>query len=87
MRIYTPLQDTGRPGVFLFSHGGGFIAGDLDSEHGFCQWIAKTVNVVVISIGYRLGSEWKLPVMVEDVVSVFEEVGIICYFGGFMLIE
>lgn len=50
------------------------LAGDLDSEHGFCQWIAKTVNVVVISIGYRLGPEWKLPAMVEDVISVFEEV-------------
>lgn len=74
MRIYTPLQGTQERDVFLFSHGGGFIAGDLDSEHGFCQWIAKAVNVILISIGYRLGPEWKLPVMLDDVVSVFEEV-------------
>ncbi|KAK2606060.1 hypothetical protein QQS21_003578 [Conoideocrella luteorostrata] len=75
-RIYRPIlaQPNSSLPLCLFSHGGGFIAGSLDSEDGLCQWIARTTPCVVMSIDYRLGPTHKLPAMVEDVVSVFEVV-------------
>lgn len=70
--VYTlKTKDTSRQlPVCLFSHGGGFIAGSLDSEDELCRWIATTIGCHVISIDYRLGPEFKLPVMLDDVVSV-----------------
>lgn len=59
----------------LFSHGGGFIAEDLDSEDGFCRWIAKSTPCVVVSFDYRLGPKHKLPAMLEDVITAFDWVG------------
>jgi len=54
LNVYTPERRTNRPLPVLFwIHGGGFSSGSGDLYDG--SQIAKTNNVVVVTINYRLG--------------------------------
>jgi len=66
VRIYTPegLNAT-VPGV-LHIHGGGFVIGNLDSEHGSCVALCRNLGIVVISVDYRLAPETPYPGGLED---------------------
>jgi acetyl esterase len=66
IRVYEP-SDRPRPwpGLVYF-HGGGFVAGDLDSEHGRCLGLAKRSGCLVVSVDYRLAPEHPRPAAVDD---------------------
>lgn len=66
VRIYTPedLDDT-VPGL-LHIHGGGFVIGDLESEHGACLALCRSLGIVVVSVDYRLAPETPYPGGLED---------------------
>jgi acetyl esterase len=66
-RIYTPAGVTGRPlpGLIYF-HGGGLVAGSLDSHDGICRSLANASGARVISVGYRLAPEHPFPAAVAD---------------------
>jgi len=67
IRIYRPKQaaQSARPG-FLEIHGGGFLFGTIEMMDGWCEAIAATVDVVVVSVGYRLAPEDPFPAGLED---------------------
>src|SRR5580693_2778695 len=66
IRIYWPPTDHVAPPVILFFHGGGFIAGDLDTHDGTCRQHAVGADAVVVSVDYRLAPEHPYPAAVED---------------------
>jgi acetyl esterase len=67
LRIYTPAQAAGDviPG-FVYFHGGGFVAGSLDTHDAIARSLANACGARVISVGYRLGPEHPFPAAVED---------------------
>ena len=68
IRIYTPrpiAAGTSLPIVLQF-HGGGFVAGDLDTHDSIARYYAKHADVIVIGVDYRLAPEHRFPVAVED---------------------
>ena len=66
VRIYRPPGDASpRPGV-VYIHGGGFIAGDLDSEDVRCVRLAHDGGCVVVSVEYRLAPEHRFPAALDD---------------------
>ena len=66
MRIYLPRERrTSVPGV-LFFHGGGFTAGDLDTEHGMAVRTACDADCAVVSVDYRLAPEHPFPAALDD---------------------
>jgi acetyl esterase len=72
IRIYWPLTDpdagpssAARP-VVVYSHGGGFVIGDLDTHDGTCRQHAVGADAVVVSVDYRLAPEHPYPGAVED---------------------
>jgi len=66
VRIYRPPGDaTARPAV-VYVHGGGFIAGDLDSEDLRCVRLAHDGGCVVVSVEYRLAPEHRYPAALDD---------------------
>jgi acetyl esterase/lipase len=66
VRIYTPEnQSTEVPGL-LHIHGGGFVIGNLESEHGSCLAWCRNLGVVVVSVDYRLAPETPYPGPLED---------------------
>lgn len=64
VRIYTPASAAG--GVLVFMHGGAFVFGDLESEHGRCLEYAERAECVVVSVDYRLAPEDPYPCAIDD---------------------
>ncbi|KAF5571675.1 sterigmatocystin biosynthesis lipase esterase STCI [Fusarium phyllophilum] len=72
-RTYTPLNSEAKNlPIGVFYHSGGFVVGNLDSEDGFCRYIALKANLVVVNVGYRLSPEHKAPAHLEDAVTLYE---------------
>jgi acetyl esterase len=66
LRIYWPPTDHATPPVLVFFHGGGFVAGDLDTHDGTCRQHAVGADAVVVSVDYRLAPEHPYPAAVDD---------------------
>jgi acetyl esterase len=66
VRVYRPKERTGAaPGVLLI-HGGGFIIGSVDAEHGSAAMTAIQTGAVVVSVEYRLAPEHPFPAGLHD---------------------
>ena len=71
IRVYKPTNQTADLPLCLFSHGGGFVFGNLDSEDSICRLIATETPCTLVSVDYRLGPKYKLPAMVVDLIRVY----------------
>jgi acetyl esterase len=65
IRVYTPSSTSGLP-ILVFFHGGGFVAGSLDSHDTPLRAIANRCQCIVVSVAYRLAPENKYPAAPED---------------------
>ncbi len=65
VRVYRPAGDAPHPAV-VYVHGGGFIAGDLDTEDIRCVRLAHDAGCVVVSVEYRLAPEHRYPAALDD---------------------
>lgn len=67
VRIYTPAgQPHGRLPALVYFHGGGLVAGTLDSYDGIARELAHASGCRLIAVGYRLAPEAPFPAAVED---------------------
>jgi len=66
VRIYRPEQ-RGAPAGIYSVHGGGFVAGDLETEHAVNVKLARELGVVVVSVDYRRAPETPFPGPLEDI--------------------
>jgi acetyl esterase/lipase len=67
VRVYRPHQ---AQGAIVWLHGGGFVMGDLDTEHPWAARLAAGAGAVVISVGYRLAPEHRFPAALDDAYAV-----------------
>lgn len=65
VRIYDPDPGTELPATVYF-HGGGWVAGNLDTHDGVARSLANEGECVVVSVDYRKGPEHPFPAAVED---------------------
>jgi acetyl esterase/lipase len=67
LRVYSPLGKPERvlPGMVFF-HGGGWVAGGLDTHDGFCRRLSNETGCRVIAVDYRLAPEHKFPIGLLD---------------------
>ena len=72
-RLYTPARDEDEhlPG-FVFFHGGGMVAGSIDSHDRIAAALAQATGCRLISVGYRLAPEHQFPAAVEDAIAATE---------------
>ena len=67
IRVYSrPRQDGAPVPAVLYIHGGGFVVGDLDTEHAGAGATVDALGVVVVSVDYRLAPEHPFPSGLED---------------------
>ncbi|MFG2090132.1 MULTISPECIES: alpha/beta hydrolase [unclassified Spirillospora] len=66
VRIYSPGRAARPAPVLVYFHGGGFVTGGLDNEHGRCVKFAAEDGIAVVSVGYRLAPEHPFPAGFED---------------------
>jgi acetyl esterase/lipase len=67
VRIYSP---PGADGAIVWLHGGGFVMGDLETEHPWAVRIAEGAGATVISVGYRRAPEHRFPAALDDAYAV-----------------
>jgi acetyl esterase len=68
VRVYRPEgapPTAGRPAL-LDIHGGGFVVGSIDMEHGLAVQVARELDAVVAVVDYRLAPEHPFPAGLED---------------------
>lgn len=71
LRIYTPngaAEGRALPGLVYF-HGGGFVAGTLDTHDGICRALTAESGCRFVSVDYRLAPEHPFPAAIEDAVA------------------
>ena len=65
VRVYVP-PGTGPFPLVLYFHGGGWVAGNLDSHDANARNLCAGVLAVVASVDYRLAPEHRFPAATED---------------------
>ena len=80
-RVYRNGQGT-KPTVVFF-HGGGWVAGDLETHDRQARWLAIETGAVVVSVDYRRPPETRFPGAFEDAFAAVRDVSErITEFGG-----
>lgn len=57
--------------VLLYLHGGGYVAGSIDSHRNLSGHLAKAAGFRVLALDYRLAPEHPHPAALEDTVAAF----------------
>jgi acetyl esterase len=75
LRVYSPLGEPARmlPAV-LFFHGGGWVAGSLETHDGLCRRLSNETGCRVIAVDYRLAPEHPFPYGLSDAVAALNHV-------------
>lgn len=73
-RIYTPKEaaKSGPLPVGLYTHGGGFVVGNLDAEDALCRAVVEHCGCILVSVDYRLAPEHKAPAQLTDSLNVLK---------------
>jgi acetyl esterase len=66
LRLYRGPADSAAP-VLVYAHGGGFVTGNLDTDHAHCVELAREASCLVVSVDYRLAPEHPCPAALDDV--------------------
>jgi len=75
LRTYSPLDEPAArlPGI-LFFHGGGWVAGSLETHDGLCRRLANESGCRVVAVDYRLAPEHPFPSGLDDCMAALRHV-------------
>lgn len=71
VRVYAAADRDQLP-VVLFLHGGGFVAGSIDSMDPTCRSLAVELDALIVSVDYRLAPEHPFPAAPDDVFAALQ---------------
>ncbi len=69
IRTYTSAK---ADGVMLYLHGGGWVAGSLDTHDGVCRRLAHASRRRVVALDYRRAPEHPFPAALDDAWSALQ---------------
>ena len=58
----------------VFFHGGGFIAGSVETHDGICRTLADASGWQIVAVDYRLAPEHRYPAPVDDGLAVLDAI-------------
>lgn len=70
IRVYRPDRED--PPTLVFTHGGGWTLGTLDSSDNICRELASRAECLVLSVDYRLAPEHPFPAATDDAYAALE---------------
>jgi acetyl esterase len=70
LRLYRGPTTSTAP-LVVYAHGGGFVTGNLDTDHAHCVQLARDAGCLVVSVDYRLAPEHPCPAALDDVEAAF----------------
>ena len=71
-RTYRPLNADRPLPVGVWTHGGGWMTGDLNSDDALCRVVCEHANTVIVNVDYRLTPEFKMPTQLNDTLAVYK---------------
>ena len=73
-RIYTPKKasKSGPLPVGIWTHGGGWMLGDINQDDLLCRIVSENTSSILISVDYSLAPEAKMPTQINETLSVFK---------------
>jgi acetyl esterase len=71
VRTYRPAAGTPLP-LVLYSHGGGWVTGSLESHDRLCRILASRLQAVVVAVDYRCAPEHVFPAALDDVAFAWQ---------------
>lgn len=63
-------QETKRP-VYINYHGGGWVFGDLETDHDFCKRLVHDLDLISFDVDYRRAPENPYPIPIDDCWTAF----------------
>ncbi len=69
LRTYAPAATANSPALLpglVYFHGGGFVAGTLDSHDPICRRLSHASGCRLVAVDYRLAPEHRFPAALED---------------------
>ncbi len=70
VRLYAPIDVAQQTlPALVFFHGGGWVAGDLDTHDGFCRRLCVASGWRVVAIDYRRAPEHPFPAALDDCIA------------------
>jgi acetyl esterase/lipase len=74
-RLYIPREAPERDGAgIVYFHGGGLIAGSIETHDGIARSLAQASGCRLLSVGYRLGPEHRFPAGLDDALAAVRHV-------------
>jgi acetyl esterase len=73
LRLYRGPATAAAP-LVVYAHGGGFVTGNLDTDHAHCVQLARDAGCLVVSVDYRLAPEHPCPAALDDMQAAFRYV-------------
>jgi acetyl esterase/lipase len=67
LRLYRPAG--GATAALVYLHGGGWVAGGLETHDGLCRRLTASSGVACIAVDYRLAPEHRFPAAFEDALA------------------
>jgi acetyl esterase/lipase len=73
LRLYRGAAGSPAP-LVVYAHGGGFVTGNLDTDHAPCVELARAAGCLLVSVDYRLAPENACPAALADVEAALRHV-------------
>ena len=64
-RMYASQAGADKP-LIVYFHGGGWVIGDLETHHAYCQALSERSGCTVVAVEYRLAPEHPFPAAADD---------------------
>lgn len=71
-RVYNPKEAQGSLPIFVWTHGGGYMTGDLNSDDLLCRVVSEHTKSVVVNVDYSLTPEAKWPTQLNECLKVYK---------------
>jgi acetyl esterase/lipase len=71
-RLYSPAGDDAALPGFVFFHGGGMVAGSIETHDRIATALADATGCRLMSVDYRLAPEHPFPAAIEDAIAATE---------------
>ena len=68
-RVYLPAEVKQPGAALIYLHGGGLVAGSLDSHDDVARALARACGVRVVAVAYRLAPEHRFPAALDDALN------------------
>jgi acetyl esterase len=74
IRLYAPVETTDSMPALIYFHGGGLVAGSIDTHDSIARALTNSGLIRVISVDYRLAPEHPFPAALEDAMAALRYV-------------